>query len=73
MDAAQRLAELGLSLPARYTPADSYVGCQVIDGCSKLFVDVFGDRGRHARSSVGVARLPFGIPVEIELVARVRD
>jgi hypothetical protein len=43
-----------------------------IDGCSKLFVDVFGDRGRHhPRSAVGVAELPFGMPAEIELVARV--
>jgi enamine deaminase RidA (YjgF/YER057c/UK114 family) len=42
----------------------------VIDGCSTLLLDVFGDRGRHARSAVGVAQLPFGIPVEIELVAR---
>lgn len=45
----------------------------VIDGCSSLLVDVFGDRGRHARSAVGLAQLPFGIPVEIELVARLVD
>jgi len=44
----------------------------VIDGCSDLLVDVFGDRGRHTRSAVGLAALPFGIAVEIELVARVR-
>jgi enamine deaminase RidA (YjgF/YER057c/UK114 family) len=43
----------------------------VIDGCSDLFVDVFGDRGRHTRSAVGLAALPFGIAVEIELIARV--
>jgi enamine deaminase RidA (YjgF/YER057c/UK114 family) len=43
----------------------------VIDGCSDLLVEVFGDRGRHARSAVGMAELPFGIPVEIELVARI--
>jgi enamine deaminase RidA (YjgF/YER057c/UK114 family) len=41
----------------------------VIDGCSELFVDVFGSAGRHARSAVGVAELPFGIAVEIEAVA----
>ena|SRR5690348_11638014 len=45
----------------------------VIDGCSDLLVDVFGDAGRHARSAVGLAELPFGIAVEIELVAEVRD
>lgn len=38
----------------------------VIDGCSKLFNDVFGSDGGHARSAVGMASLPFGIPVEIE-------
>jgi enamine deaminase RidA (YjgF/YER057c/UK114 family) len=43
----------------------------VIDGCSDLLVEVFGDRGRHTRSAVGVAALPFGIAVEIELIARV--
>lgn len=45
---------------------------QVIDGCSDLLVDVFGERGRHARSAVGVAELPFDIAVEIEMVARLR-
>ena len=44
----------------------------VIDGCSDLLVEVFGDAGRHTRSAVGLAELPFGIAVEIELVARVR-
>jgi enamine deaminase RidA (YjgF/YER057c/UK114 family) len=43
----------------------------VIDGCSDLLVEVFGDRGRHTRSAVGMAALPFGIAVEIELIARV--
>lgn len=41
----------------------------VIDGCSDLLVDVFGDRGRHTRSAVGMAELPFDIAVEIELIA----
>ena len=44
---------------------------QVIDGCSDLLVDVFGDAGRHTRTAVGLAELPFGIAVEIELVARI--
>jgi enamine deaminase RidA (YjgF/YER057c/UK114 family) len=43
----------------------------VIDGCSDLLVEVFGDKGRHTRSAVGLAALPFGIAVEIELIARV--
>ena len=44
----------------------------VIDGCSDLLVDVFGDAGRHTRSAVGMAELPFDIAVEIELIAEVR-
>lgn len=46
---------------------------QVIDGCSDLFVDIFGDAGRHTRSAVGLAELPFDIAVEIEVIARVRS
>jgi enamine deaminase RidA (YjgF/YER057c/UK114 family) len=46
---------------------------QVIDGCSDLLVEVFGEAGRHTRSAVGMAELPFDIPVEIELIARLRD
>lgn len=44
----------------------------VINGCSDLLVDVFGEAGRHARSAVGMAELPFGICVEIELIAEIR-
>ena len=44
----------------------------VIDGCSDLFVEVFGEAGRHTRSAVGMAELPFDIAVEIELIARLR-
>lgn len=44
----------------------------VINGASDLFVEVFGDKGRHARSAVGTCALPMGIPVEIELIVRVK-
>lgn len=44
----------------------------VVNGASELFAEVFGDAGRHARSSVGVAVLPLDAPVEVELVAKVR-
>jgi len=44
----------------------------VANGCSELLVSVFGDAGRHARSAIGVAQLPLGSCVEIELVAAVR-
>lgn len=44
----------------------------VVDGCSDLLVDIFGeDVGRHARSAVGMAELPLNIPVEIEMVVAV--
>jgi enamine deaminase RidA (YjgF/YER057c/UK114 family) len=46
---------------------------QVINGCSDLFTEVFGEKiGRHARSAVGMAELPFGMAVEIEAVVAVR-
>ena len=41
----------------------------VANGASELFLLAFGDRGRHARSSVGVAELPFNVPFECEVVA----
>jgi enamine deaminase RidA (YjgF/YER057c/UK114 family) len=44
---------------------------RVINGCSDLFVEVFGDAGRHARSAVGMGSLPMGIPVEIECIVEV--
>ncbi len=40
----------------------------VVNGASELFGEVFGESGRHARSAVGVASLPLGSPVEIELI-----
>ncbi|WP_219812652.1 RidA family protein [Rathayibacter sp. AY1E4] len=40
----------------------------VINGASELLGDVFGEPGRHARSAVGVAELPLGAPVEVELI-----
>ena len=46
---------------------------QVANGASDLFVDVFGEAGRHARSAVGMASLPMGIPVEIEMIVEVED
>ncbi|MCY4652006.1 MAG: RidA family protein, partial [Dehalococcoidia bacterium] len=45
----------------------------VINGCSDLFVEVFGDAGRHARSAVGMASLPNDIPVEIEVIIEVSE
>jgi enamine deaminase RidA (YjgF/YER057c/UK114 family) len=46
---------------------------KVINGCSDLFVAVLGERGRHARSAVGMGSLPMQITVEIEAVMRIHD
>ena len=45
----------------------------VINGCSDLLVEVFGEKGRHARSAVGMSSLPNDIPVEIEVIIEVED
>ena len=45
----------------------------VANGCSDLLVEVFGDKGRHARSAVGMSNLPGSIPVEIEMIVEVSD
>ena len=45
----------------------------VINGASDLFVELFGERGRHARSAVGLYELPFQMAVEIEMVVAVQD
>jgi enamine deaminase RidA (YjgF/YER057c/UK114 family) len=43
----------------------------VVNGASELFGEVLGEIGRHARSAVGVAELPLGAPVEVEVIAEV--
>jgi enamine deaminase RidA (YjgF/YER057c/UK114 family) len=44
----------------------------VVNGASELLGEVFGEAGQHARSAVGVAELPGGVPVEVELIVEVR-
>jgi len=74
-------AELGtLDRILRVLTVTGYVACvpgfteqpAVIDGASRLLYDVFGDAGRHTRSAVGVAALPRGGAVEIELMVALR-
>lgn len=43
----------------------------VVNGASELFGEVFGEAGRHARAAVGVAALPLGAPVEVEVIVEV--
>jgi len=45
----------------------------VTNGCSDLLVEVFGDKGKHARSAIGVASLPNNWPIEIEIIAEISD
>ena len=46
---------------------------RVVDGASDLLVEVFGEKGRHARSAVGMNALPFNIAVEIEMIVELED
>ena len=45
----------------------------VMNGCSDLIVDVFGEAGKHARSAIGVYRLPFNFAVEVDAVIEIVD
>lgn len=45
----------------------------VINGCSALLVELFGEAGRHARSAIGVAELPFGMAVELEMIVEMEE
>ena len=46
---------------------------KVINGCSDLLVEVFGEKGRHARAASGFSSLPLGAAVEIEMIVEVQD
>jgi enamine deaminase RidA (YjgF/YER057c/UK114 family) len=46
---------------------------QVMNGASDVFVEVFGDAGRHTRMAVGVGALPYGVAVEVEAIVEVAD
>lgn len=46
---------------------------KVINGCSDLLVEVFGERGKHARSAVGMGSLPNRMTVEIEAIIQIKD
>lgn len=46
---------------------------EVINGASQLLIDILGDRGRHARSAIGVNELPLNIAVEIEMIVEIEE
>jgi enamine deaminase RidA (YjgF/YER057c/UK114 family) len=52
---------------------DFYGHPQVINGASELLVEIFGDKGRHSRTALGVAALPLNASVEINLIVEVED
>ena len=73
-------AEVGdLSCVTQVVKVGVFVACdpsfgdqpKIANGCSDLLVEIFGDKGQHARAAVGVASLPLNVPVEIEFVFEV--
>ncbi len=69
LDRVVRIVKLGGFVQA----AGDFVAIPaVINGCSDLMVEVFGDAGRHARSAVGVYRLPLGFAVEVDAIVEVK-
>ena len=73
-------ASLGsLDKVARIVKLVGFVNCapefdephKVVNGCSDLLTEVLGDRGKHARSAVGMATLPLGAAVEVEVVVEI--
>jgi len=74
-------ADLGsLDYVKRILKLNGYVNClpeftelpKITDGASSLLIALFGDAGRHARTTVGVASLPFGVSVEIEMMIQIK-
>ena len=68
LDAVRRVVKV----TGMVNSTDSFIDhSYVIDGASSLLVDVFADRGRHARSAFGVAQLPLGAAIELEAVLEI--
>ena len=51
---------------------DFYEQPKVMHGFSDLIVEIFGERGQHARSAIGTSVLPYNIPIEVEAIVRIR-
>ena len=69
LDRVVRVVKLGGFVQAG---RDFYDVPKVVNGCSDLMVEVLGDAGRHARSAVGVYKLPLNFAVEVDAVVEVR-
>lgn len=46
---------------------------EVMNGFTELIIQIFGDRGRHARSAIGTSNLPGNIPIEVEMIVKLKD
>ena len=53
--------------------ADFYGHPQVINGASELLIEIFGDKGKHSRTALGVAALPLNVAVEINLIVEIES
>lgn len=70
LDRVRRIVKLSVFVAS----APGFTGQpKVANGASDLMAEIFGDAGRHARTSVGVPGLPLGVPVEVDVVAEVSD
>jgi enamine deaminase RidA (YjgF/YER057c/UK114 family) len=69
LDRVERIVKLLVLVNSAPTFTEQHL---VANGASELFVEVFGERGPHARSAFGIAQIPHGACVEIELIAQAR-
>jgi enamine deaminase RidA (YjgF/YER057c/UK114 family) len=70
LDRVERIVKLGVFVNSAPSFTDQP---KVANGASELMQEVFGEAGRHARSAVGVAVLPFGVAVEVDAIVAVRS
>ena len=70
LDQIKRIVKLMVLVNSAPTFTEQHL---VANGASELLTEVFDEKGMHARSAVGVAQLPFGSCVEIELIAEVSE
>lgn len=70
LDEIARIVKLMVLVNSSPTYTEQHI---VANGASELFKEVFGERGTHARSAFGVAQIPFGSCIEIELIAELAD
>ena len=69
LERVQQIVKLTVLVNSQPSFTEQHV---IANGASELLVEIFGDKGKHARSAYGVAQIPLGCCVEIELVAEVR-